>query len=157
MPLVSVSEVVPVEKNVLYQILSDMTQFPQFMKNVESIEVTERGDDYTISHWVTRLQGTKFRWTERDTFYPEEGRIAFRQIEGDLKVFQGEWRLVTTAEGTEVTLDTEFEFGIPMLAMILNPIAKLALRDNARSMVKAIGLAAEPLVDSQTNKDGANK
>ncbi len=154
MPLVSVTEVVPVEREVLYRILADMTQFPRFMKNVESIEVTERGDNYTLSHWVTRLQGAKFRWTERDTFYPEEGRITFTQIEGDLKIFQGEWRLCTTTEGTEVTLDTEFEFGIPMLATLLNPVGKLALRDNARGMLKAIAAEASPSGHYPNRKDG---
>lgn len=156
MPLVSVREVVPVDKDVLYAILADMSQFPQFMKNVESIEITERGDNYTLSRWVTRLQGAKFSWTERDTFYPQEGRITFTQLEGDLKVFQGEWRLIGVADGTEVTMETEFEFGIPMLATILNPIAKLALRDNARSMVRAIGNRAEPLNSTNSGKDGQN-
>ncbi len=154
MPFVTVTEEVAVDHDVLYAILADMSQFPDFMKNVESIEITERGDNYTLSHWVTRLQGAKFSWTERDTFYPQEGRITFTQIEGDLKLFQGEWRLTPTNGGTEVTLETEFEFGIPMLATILNPIAKLALKDNARSMVRAIGHRAEPIDHTHSRKDG---
>lgn len=154
MPLVSVTEVVFMEKDAVYRVLTNMTQFPNFMKNVESIEILERGDNYTLSRWVTRLQGTRFSWTERDTFYPEAGRITFTQIAGDLKVFEGEWRLTTVAEGTQVTLDTEFEFGIPMLAPILNPIAKLTLRDNARSMVRAISTKAQPLGHTKTRKDG---
>lgn len=157
MPFVSVTEVVPVEKEILYPILADMSQFPHFMKNVESIEITERGDNYTLSHWITRLQGAKFSWTERDTFYPQEGRITFSQVEGDLKLFMGEWRLTSIASGTEVTLETEFEFGIPMLATILNPIAKIALRENARSMVRAIGNRAGPIDHTNPGKDGQNR
>ena len=143
MPKVTVTEVVPVRVDAVYQILSDMAQFPRFMKNVEGIQILEKGESWTLSQWVTRLQGAKFRWVERDTFYPEQGRITFAQTEGDLKVFQGEWRLLAVNGGTEVTLDTEFEFGIPMLASLLNPVAKLAIRENAREMVRAIGEAAK--------------
>lgn len=143
MPKVTVTEVVPVPLDAIYRVLSDMQQFPRFMKNVDEIQILERGDSWTVSQWITRLQGAKFRWIERDTFFPEQGRITFVQTEGDLKTFQGEWRLTERPEGTEVTLDTEFEFGIPMLASLLNPVAKLAIRENAREMVRAIGSTAK--------------
>lgn len=138
MPVVEVRQVISASPHSIYAVLSDMVSFPKFMKSVESIEILERGEGFTRSQWVARLQGARFRWVEKDVFYPESWRITYHQTEGDLRVFEGHWQLQEVESGTEVTLVTEFEFGIPMLASLLNPVAKLAIRDNAKSMVKAI-------------------
>ncbi len=143
MPAVTVSEIVPASVAAVYRILADMTQFPAFMKNVESVAVVETGANYTHSTWRTKLQGATFQWTERDEFFPDEGRITYHQIQGDLKKFEGYWQLRATDKGTEVTLETSFEFGMPMLANLLNPVAKLAIRENAKAMVRAIGAKAQ--------------
>jgi len=145
MPSVEVREVVPASPDHVFRVLSDMAAFPRFMKTVESITIMERGDGYTLSEWVAKLQGARFRWVERDEFYPAEGRITYHQVKGDLKSFQGYWALTPTSDGqTEVTLVTEFEFGIPMLASLLNPVAKIAIRDNARAMLQAIREELQP-------------
>ncbi|HBQ94925.1 MAG: cyclase [Sulfobacillus benefaciens] len=139
MPTVTVAEVVRADGVPIYSVLSDMAAFPRFMKNVQSVSVVERGEGFTHSQWVVKLQGATFKWTERDDFFPDEGRITYRQIEGDLKTFEGYWQLEPVSEGTRVILQTTFEFGMPMLASLLNPVAKLALRDNAKAMIRAIG------------------
>lgn len=139
MPEVVVTETIPVDPDEAFRAISDMAQFPQFMPSVASLKVVERGDGYTVTEWVARLKGNRFRWVERDTFHPEEGMIRFDQIDGDLKVFRGEWHVIRTGENeSAITLRTEFEFGIPMLASLLNPLARLALRDNARAMIHAL-------------------
>lgn len=144
MPIVTVTEDVTASPARVYDILSDMAAFPSFMKNVESVRILERGPGFTLSEWVTRLQGARFRWVERDEFFPEEGKITYRQIEGDLKVFQGHWALEPGLKGTRVTLQTEFEFGIPMLAALLNPVAKVTLKENARAMIRAVAGQSQP-------------
>jgi coenzyme Q-binding protein COQ10 len=136
MPRVEVERVVPAPPDRVYAVLSDMERFPQFMKSVESLTVRERGDGYTVTEWVARLQGARFRWVERDEFYP--GRIVYNQIEGDLRVFRGEWRVEPAEGGTRVVLVTEFEFGMPMLSQLLNPLARMAVRENAEAMLAAI-------------------
>jgi ribosome-associated toxin RatA of RatAB toxin-antitoxin module len=143
MPEVDVTQLVEAPIDSVYEILSDMAAFPKFMKSIESITIRERGDGYTVSEWVARLQGAKFRWVEKDIFHPDEYRITYDQTEGDLKVFRGYWQLKALDNGTEVMLVTEFEFGMPMLSALLNPVAKIAIRDNARSMVSAIKTLAQ--------------
>jgi coenzyme Q-binding protein COQ10 len=139
MPTVDVVERVPAPLPRVYDVLQAMERFPEFMVNVESVTVMERGDGYTVTRWVARLKGSRFEWTERDTFYPDQGRIEFEQVAGDLKVFRGFWQLTAHGETeTEVVLSTTFEFGLPMVAALLNPLARIALRDNARAMLTAV-------------------
>ncbi len=138
MPRVSVDSLVHADRDRVYAALCDMERFPEFMADVQSVVVLERGEGYTVTAWTAKLRGVSFRWTERDQFLP--GRIVYQQVAGDLKKFEGEWRLEDVGPGVvRVVLETEFEFGVPMLAALLNPVGAVILRDNARAMLAAVG------------------
>ncbi|HEX2972399.1 MAG TPA: SRPBCC family protein, partial [Tepidisphaeraceae bacterium] len=83
--------------------------------------------------------GRIIKWTERDTFDDANCHIAYNQIEGDLKKFAGEWILTPLDDATtEIKLTVDFEFGIPMIAGLLNPILKKKVKVNSENMLKAI-------------------
>ena len=99
------------------------------MKDLVSVEILERGENTTVSHWVSNVDGRKIVWTEKDTFYPEELKITYAQTEGDLKRMEGQWLIEQQGDACEVTLAVDFEFGIPMIAGLLNPILKKKVRE----------------------------
>ena len=138
MPYVEVKKTINAAPSTIYQIVKDMAAYPNFMKDLVSVEILERGDDYTISHWVSNVDGRKIIWTERDTFYPEQNKITYVQTEGDLKKMEGEWNIVPQGDACEVTLSVDFEFGIPMIAGLLNPILKKKVRENSENMLTSI-------------------
>ncbi len=139
MPTVEVQETIEGGADAVYRVLTRMQDFPSLMPSVESVVIREIGDGWTVSEWTARLQGRKFHWVERDEFVPQRWQIVFRQLQGDLKVFAGEWRVDPVSPSqSRVTLVTEFEFGIPMLAALLNPVARYALRQNALSMLAGV-------------------
>ena len=138
MPRVEVETLVQASAADVYAALSDMERCPDHMADIQSVTVVERGAGYTVTDWVAKLRGVTVRWRERDEFLP--GRIQYEQIAGDLKKFAGEWRIEAVGpDVVRVSLVTEFEFGVPMLAALLNPIGAYVLRDNARSMLAAVG------------------
>ncbi len=138
MPYVEVSMPVMCERSKIYPILKQMERYPDFMQDLVSVQVVERKDNTTVSKWVSNVDGRIIKWTELDTFDDENMHIGYRQIEGDLKKFEGEWILTPISGGTEVKLTVDFEFGIPMIAGILNPILKKKVRDNSMNMLKAV-------------------
>ena len=87
---------------------------------------------------MSNVDGRKIIWTERDTFYPKQNKITYAQTEGDLKKMEGEWNIVPQGEECEVTLSVDFEFGIPMIAGLLNPILKKKVRENSENMLTSI-------------------
>jgi ribosome-associated toxin RatA of RatAB toxin-antitoxin module len=113
------------------------------MADLKEVTVLERGDNYTITHWVSNVDGRTIQWTERDTFFDEEWRIHYQQTEGDLKKMEGEWRLTEIDGGTDIMLTVDFEFGIPMIAGLLNPILKMKVRDNSENMLAAVKAKVE--------------
>jgi len=138
MPYVEVTLPVNADRSQIYPILKDMEKYPEFMADLVSVEVIERKDNTTITKWVSNVDGRIIKWTELDNFDDTNMHISYQQTEGDLKKFQGEWILTPVVGGTEIKLTVDFEFGIPMIAGLLNPILKRKVRDNSMNMLSAI-------------------
>lgn len=146
MPEERITRTVDAAPDVVWALLADMEAFPAFMEAVDRITVVERGDGYTVTDWVTHMQGHPFRWQERDEFHPAAGRIDYRLLQGDLRRFDGFWQLKPETGGAgpcQVTLTTTFEFGLPMLQTMLNPVARIVLRRNMVSMLDGLSAAAQ--------------
>ncbi len=138
MPYIKESIIVNGSIDDSYQLAKDMESYPNFMPDVLKVEVLERDEKTTITSWVTNIDGRKICWTERDYFNDTDHQIIYKQIKGDLKKFDGEWDLESIAQGTRITLTVDFEFGIPMLAPLLNPILKKKVAINSQNMLRAI-------------------
>ena len=138
MPSVLVSKKVIGNIDTIYQLISDMPSYPRFMPDLVSVDLLERAADKTITHWISNVDGRKIEWTEEDRFYPELYKIEYQQIKGDLKKFSGYWQLKQEVDGVEISLFVDFEFGIPMIAGLLNPLLKKKVRENSENMLKSI-------------------
>ncbi|QGG47754.1 type II toxin-antitoxin system RatA family toxin [Heliorestis convoluta] len=142
MPYIEITRWVQGEPEKVYQLASQMEQYPAFMKDVRSIQILERGEGYTITEWVTEVDGRVIRWQERDEFFPHEGLIRYHQLSGDLKKFEGYWKVEEKEEGglkgSQITLVIDFDLGIPMLSALLHPVLKQKVKANSESMVEAI-------------------
>lgn len=138
MPYVEVTISVGCTRDKIYPILKDMEKYPGFMADLVSVEVLERTATTTITKWVSNVDGRIIKWTELDTFDDENMHISYQQVDGDLKKMAGEWILTPTDEGTDIKLTVDFEFGIPMISGLLNPILKRKVRDNSINMLNAV-------------------
>lgn len=143
MPYVEVSKVIHAPKGQLYEILKDMEKYPQFMKDLKSVKVLERNANTTLTAWETKIMGNSIKWVEKDIFDDENQHIRYHQHSGDLHKFEGEWILKEEAGGTRVTLTVDFEIGMPMIAGLFNPVAKLMIKENCENMLGALKLKTE--------------
>src|SRR5215469_7424548 len=77
-----------------YATLSDFDRYPVLSEAVRSVTVTEVAANVTVSTWDVTFRAGLLRWTEEDTFDPGALTITFRQLEGDIAVFDGSWQCV---------------------------------------------------------------
>lgn len=138
MPHVEVTEKVGAPRERVYRLCCDMEAFPRFMPDVKSVKTLERGPGRTVTEWDTRISGRAFRWKEEDTFDDANCRIEFKLVEGDVKRFDGFWQIVADGDQTLVTMALDFDFGVPMLAALLDPLARMAIKGNVQKMLHAI-------------------
>ena len=133
----------------VYETLADFERYPELSDAVRSVAVTEVSENRTVSDWEVTFRAGLLRWTEEDTFDPGNLTIRFHQLEGDVAVFDGSWRCVETAQGSEVLFSADLDLGIPSLADALEPIAVRTLIANIVSIVRGLVCSAE-LVASDT-------
>jgi len=132
----------------VYETLTDFERYPALCEAVQNVAVTEVSDNFAVSHWEVTFRAGKLRWTEADTFDPGASSITFRQLEGDMAVFDGSWECTDAAHGSEIFFCASLDMGIPSLADALEPIAARTLIDNIVSIVRGLVGSAE-LVTSE--------
>jgi ribosome-associated toxin RatA of RatAB toxin-antitoxin module len=133
----------------VYTTLANFERYPTLCDAVQNVVVTEVSEDLTVSQWEVTFRAGLLCWTEEDTFDPGTLTIAFRQLEGDIAVFDGSWQCVEATRGSEVLFCARLDLGIPSLADALEPIAVRTLIANIVSIVRGLVGSAE-LVASDT-------
>jgi ribosome-associated toxin RatA of RatAB toxin-antitoxin module len=127
----------------VYATLADFERYPELSDAVRSVAVTEVSENLTVSSWEVTFRAGLLRWTEEDTFDPGALRITFRQLEGDIALFDGSWTCLAAAQGSEIVFSARLDMGIPSLADALEPIAARTLIDNIVSIVRGLTGSAE--------------
>jgi ribosome-associated toxin RatA of RatAB toxin-antitoxin module len=127
----------------VYTTLADFERYPDLCDAVRSVAVTEVSENLTVSSWEVTFRAGLLRWTEEDTFDPGTLSITFRQLEGDIAIFDGSWQCIDVTPGSEIVFSARLDMGIPSLADALEPIAVRTLIDNIVSIVRGLVGSAE--------------
>ena len=122
----------------VYATLADFERYPELSDAVRSVAVTEVSENRTVSAWEVAFRAGLLRWTEEDTFDPGALTITFRQLEGDIALFDGSWKCLDAGHGSEIVFSARLDMGIPSLADALEPIAVRTLIDNIVSIVRGL-------------------
>jgi ribosome-associated toxin RatA of RatAB toxin-antitoxin module len=105
-------------------------RFPALAPHVESTTVHQTVPSPTgESSWELRFRSGLLRWTERERFLRAELRLEFEQLTGDFDQFAGSWTLRQRGADTALHFAADFDFGIPSLEGILDPIAERVIRE----------------------------
>jgi ribosome-associated toxin RatA of RatAB toxin-antitoxin module len=129
---------IPCSADAVFEELCHMERYVESMKNIERLTVLSRAEHMAQTRWDATLDGRKLTWTEEDMYDQEARRIEYRLIEGDFSEMTGNWQVEDTADGCTVTLNVSFAFGIPMLAMFVEPILKRKLEENSHMLLEGI-------------------
>lgn len=121
--------------DIIWDILRRFDLYPQFMEHVVSVDITVNEPAYKESSWVVLFNGNELRWCERDHIDDKQRMIRFEQIEGDLSVWEGSFRV--EAHPTRATYSVTFDLGVPALAGLLNPLGERAVRTNCEQILEA--------------------
>ena len=122
----------------VYRTLSDFARYPELSDAVRSVEVSQATAARAVSQWEVTFRAGLLRWTEEDFFSPDTCTIRFRQLEGDIDIFEGSWQCTDLDAGSQVVFEANLDMGIPSLADALEPIAVRALVENTVSIVTGL-------------------
>lgn len=105
-------------------------KYPQLAPHVQAAtaHVAYPADEGSSS-WELHFRSGLLRWTEEERFFPERGEIHFDQTDGDFDSFAGQWHITQSGDDVLVRFDADFDFGIPSLEGILDPIAERVIKE----------------------------
>lgn len=122
----------------IYEWLTDIESYPQYMKNIDKVTIVECQADKAKTSWEATLDGKHIVWGQEDVFDRGTKTISYRLLEGDLSEMTGCWQVIDTAGGCEVKLHVSFAFANPILAMFAEPLLKRKLEENSLLLLDGI-------------------
>ena len=124
--------------------ISDFARYPELVDVVRSVAVhPPTADGLEHSDWEVYFRNGILRWSEADRKDGSSHCIVFEQTDGDFDSFHGSWSVAPAGNGCAVTFETEFDFGIPSLAGILDPIAERVFKETIARVLTGLFGSAE--------------
>jgi hypothetical protein len=124
-------------ERVLRQI-TDFRRWPNASELVRKVQVTREPDGSETSTWEVVFGQGLLCWSERDWLELDRNRACFEMIEGDPQSFDGHWHVEPAISGSTLTLDADFELGMPSLAHVLDPIAVESIEEAVESVLRGL-------------------
>ncbi|HEY3608755.1 MAG TPA: SRPBCC family protein [Pseudonocardiaceae bacterium] len=132
----------------VYDAVVVFARYPDLAPHVQSVVVHQgRPEPIGRSSWELHFRSGLLRWTEQERFRVDELVIEFEQELGDFDEFVGRWSLHQAGADTEVRFEAEFDFGIPSLEGILDPIAARVIKETVAWAV--VGLFDDVRLDDE--------
>lgn len=145
MPTVETSVWVNAPLAHVYAIAKDNEAFPEFMKDVKSLEIVERDGNRIVSDWVGIIPQfmLKVRWQQEDIWDDQAHHCRFRQTKGDYDKLEGDWRFSEENGGTRFDSVLDYEYNVPTLGPLLKKVIFAIVVKNMQSVLDAIKTRAE--------------
>ena len=133
-------------QDVVFKVMLELEKFPEFMEDVKKITIISEEGNRRISEWESEIDGLIFKWQEEDIYYPEEYRLTYKLVKGDLDKFEGYWKVIKISDNkSKLILFLDFDLNIPTLKSLVMPTIKFKVKKNLASMIKAIKNRAESI------------
>jgi ribosome-associated toxin RatA of RatAB toxin-antitoxin module len=140
--LAAVIRATPVDT--VFEELVKFERYPDLAPHVRSTAVYQTLPDREgRSSWELHFRSGLLRWTERELFMREAARIEFEQLSGDFDRLTGCWTLRQEGADCSLRFQAEFDFGIPSLEGILDPIAERVIKETVAWVVVGLFSGAE--------------
>ncbi|GGO90678.1 type II toxin-antitoxin system RatA family toxin [Wenjunlia tyrosinilytica] len=124
-----------VEPGAAFDTIKDFSRYPELSDVVRSVTVHEVSENEEQSDWEVYFRNGILTWTEADRFDRPGLLIEFSQVDGDFADFSGTWKVTPDGTGCLIGFAAEFDFGIPSLAGILDPVAERVLKETIARVV----------------------
>jgi ribosome-associated toxin RatA of RatAB toxin-antitoxin module len=123
------------EAREVFDLLRQIERYPEVSRAIVGIDVDREA---STSIWQVRFREGIVTWTERDEFDEAALEMRFELIDGDLERLAGRWRVMPAEGGCEIELHTDFDFGIPSLSHLVDPLAARMLYENGVELLQGL-------------------
>ena len=129
----------------VYALAQDIERFPEFMADVQSVEILEDDLPRRVSRWtgVIKEFNRTIEWTEEDYWDDAAHLCTFAQLEGDFSEYNGRWQFGEVPTGTQVYLQVNYEYNVPLIGALIKNLLRKKMQQNTDAMLAALKEEAE--------------
>ncbi len=129
----------------VYAIAKQSEQYPEYMKDVQSVTPVEREGNRVVADWVGLVPQflLKVRWRQEEVWDDAATSSTFRQLSGDYDSMSGGWSFREENGGTRFDQTMSYEFNVPTLGPIVKKVILSITRKNLENIGEAIKARAE--------------
>jgi coenzyme Q-binding protein COQ10 len=111
----SESRIVPYTADLMFQVVSDIERYPEFLPWVVALRVLSRGADNLIAEMAVGYGPFRERYTSRVTLDPSARTIQVVAVKGPFRHLENRWRFTPENAGCRIDFAIAFEFANPLL------------------------------------------
>ena len=120
MPQVSRSALVDFSAQQMFDLVNDIARYPEYMPGCIAAEVLSSTSECVEARLTLGKSGISQSFVTRNTLVAGESMM-MELVEGPFKQFAGHWQFLPLSDSAcKVSLDLNFEFSNPLLAMAMN-------------------------------------
>jgi ribosome-associated toxin RatA of RatAB toxin-antitoxin module len=111
----------------MYDLVTQVSDYPKFLPWCEKAEVLEEHPDGMTARLTLRYAGMRHAFTTRNTHVPGE-RVVVKLVDGPFSMLEGEWRFLPLPSGEDgppackVELDLRYAFASSTLQALVSPV-----------------------------------
>jgi len=106
----------------MYELVSDVESYPDFLPWCGGARIIERSDDVVTASVTIAYKGVNKSFTTQNHLQPGK-MIEMRLLDGPFKKLHGYWLFKELDDAaSKITLDLEFEFSNKLVSMALGPV-----------------------------------
>ncbi|HWY61415.1 MAG TPA: type II toxin-antitoxin system RatA family toxin [Rhizomicrobium sp.] len=109
------SRIVPYTADLMFQVVSDIEHYPQFLPWVVALRLLSREENNLIAEMAVGYGPFRERYTSRVTLDPAARSIAVVAIKGPFRQLENHWRFTPENAGCRIDFSIQFEFASPLL------------------------------------------
>src|SRR5689334_24063931 len=113
MPEVTLDMEIRADAQRVWQAVIDIERYPESMDSVRWAKILEwEAETRRRCKWSVNLKGSILEWEEWEDLDHEALRVDFKQLRGDMEVFEGAWVVTPQDDATtRAELTVSFEIG----------------------------------------------
>ena len=119
----------------LFDLVSDVDDYPNFLPWCVGLRVTSRDDNEIRADMVVGFKMLREKFTSRVTLTPKE-RIDVEYLDGPFRYLENRWLFIDKDGGCEIDFFIDFEFRSRLLRKIMEPLFHEAVRRMVRAFEK---------------------
>ena len=116
----------------LFDLVSDVDDYPNFLPWCVALRVTSRNDNEIRADMVVGFKMLREKFTSRVTLTPKE-RIDVEYLDGPFRYLENRWLFIDKDGGCEIDFFIDFEFRSRLLRKIMEPLFHEAVRRMVRT------------------------